>query len=763
MAFVSWISFLVAFVISAGHLADGWNLPNTHFQQGGGFDSATGGFRGEDQQQRQVLAYPWHGGSSPGGSQSAGGVAGSSGFAEGRSVGSGGVGSLPSSLAASHNGFQHQSGFNGGAGLNHAYDGGGVNQGANSQGFGAGNVQSNTQPGNGAPSAGHGAWGGYHNHNGAWGGYGGAVRPGYFGSPFVAAPHHWKYGHTSGLGGHGGHGYPWSGPGYVYRVPVAHVNPDGSYSFPYNTPHASRDETGGNSGAVAGTHSLPSGGVKHNGPDVDLRTNVGQSEGSGVAGNLNPADYGPQSIYSRGRLPFVPNASFGAGESQGPSDGAGTASGSPDRGLSWANRNGADGAAMSSLADSDQSALSVVGLPTTLPTDTTDSLEGSRDQLVSRSTEPSNDVNQPVNRVNDGTVGFAGSALQVNSLNRPGWDSYNNVAGSDGAFGANGGLSTNQASAPSFTTPRSSEASLDPVVTRPVSDPSYNFGPQDPRGSGSPSFNDGAGWGGVQSGGGIGPLQQGAVNAADGLQGRNNEGNTQRNGGDNAYFQPSFGAGNFRPAGGSALNPGGGTFGLGANNLGPAGNDRAYRFGYRTPDSVREESADAGGNVRGSYAYNNAAGRHDLQYVAGSGTGFRATGGSLSVPNGLSGTGGNQQFASGEGRKFGFNGQGGFTANRQPSAFAGQAGGQGGNFGATHQTVTRSPQTVPSSVYPQSGSDQRVAANSDDNSFSGSGDGQSIEGSGLDTTVGSGDYVGQSTGRAFPAEANGSRTGERYF
>ncbi|XP_038120903.1 glycine-rich cell wall structural protein 1.8 [Culex quinquefasciatus] len=68
---------------------------------------------------------------------------------------------------------------------------------------------------------------------------------------------------------------------------------------------------------------------------------------------------------------------------------------------------------------------------------------------------------------------------------------------------------------------------------------------------------------------------------------------------------------------------------------GPATGDRSYNFGYRTPDSVRQEGSDGRGNVHGSYAFRNGGGNHDLAYVAGPGIGFQPTGGTLARPNGL--------------------------------------------------------------------------------------------------------------------------------
>lgn len=68
--------------------------------------------------------------------------------------------------------------------------------------------------------------------------------------------------------------------------------------------------------------------------------------------------------------------------------------------------------------------------------------------------------------------------------------------------------------------------------------------------------------------------------------------------------------------------------------------DGSYSFTIDTNEYKRKESSDTTGNVQGSYSYSNKAGTHDLSYKAGSDTGFVATGGSLSVPNGLAGGGG---------------------------------------------------------------------------------------------------------------------------
>lgn len=63
--------------------------------------------------------------------------------------------------------------------------------------------------------------------------------------------------------------------------------------------------------------------------------------------------------------------------------------------------------------------------------------------------------------------------------------------------------------------------------------------------------------------------------------------------------------------------------------------DGSYNFGYRTPDSARQEGGDGRGNVHGSYSFRNGGGNHDLAFVAGPGIGFQPTGGTLARPNGL--------------------------------------------------------------------------------------------------------------------------------
>lgn len=67
----------------------------------------------------------------------------------------------------------------------------------------------------------------------------------------------------------------------------------------------------------------------------------------------------------------------------------------------------------------------------------------------------------------------------------------------------------------------------------------------------------------------------------------------------------------------------------------PATGDGSYNFGYRTPDSARQEGSDGRGNVHGSYSFRNGGGNHDLAFVAGPGIGFQPTGGTLARPNGI--------------------------------------------------------------------------------------------------------------------------------
>lgn len=63
--------------------------------------------------------------------------------------------------------------------------------------------------------------------------------------------------------------------------------------------------------------------------------------------------------------------------------------------------------------------------------------------------------------------------------------------------------------------------------------------------------------------------------------------------------------------------------------------DNSYSFSFDTDNYQRKESSDSAGNVEGKYSYQNEAGSHDLNYIAGADVGFVATGGSLSKPNGL--------------------------------------------------------------------------------------------------------------------------------
>lgn len=65
------------------------------------------------------------------------------------------------------------------------------------------------------------------------------------------------------------------------------------------------------------------------------------------------------------------------------------------------------------------------------------------------------------------------------------------------------------------------------------------------------------------------------------------------------------------------------------------GSQPLYSWSFNTKDYKRQESGDAKGDVKGAFWYKNAAGNNDLSFVAGSETGFRPTGGSLSVPPGL--------------------------------------------------------------------------------------------------------------------------------
>uniref|UniRef100_A0A182PER4 Uncharacterized protein n=1 Tax=Anopheles epiroticus TaxID=199890 RepID=A0A182PER4_9DIPT len=368
---------------------------------------------------------------------------------------------------------------------------------------------------------------------------------------------------SAGSAVYGAPKWPWHGVGYVYRVPVAHINPDGSYGFAYYTPYSSREETGHSNGNVEGTYGFHNDGAKHNfsfnaGPDVDLRSGIGNSR----ADELSPTEYGPQSVHSRARLPLVPGTSF-----QGAVDElTRTPDGLPvsvDRSLGpnrWSSGSGTDGTGTDAVGNSQgtsvDNSLAVVGLPKT-------TTEGG-------STEPSG-----ADELDGRLAGFDGTA----------------------------------------TTARPLGGSVEDVVTRPVSD--------------LPSNANEINRNGMQYNGGTVPV------------------------------------------------------------------DRSYQFGYQTPDSTREESADQAGNVRGSFSYNNEAGRNDLQYTAGAGMGFRPTGGSLAVPNGLSGAGTTVGGATGaEGDQAGSNGQrfgagGAFgsdgsslgTVNQGAQGGTGNFAGSGAGFG----------------------------------------------------------------------------------
>ncbi|XP_053674384.1 uncharacterized PE-PGRS family protein PE_PGRS54 [Anopheles nili] len=324
------------------------------------------------------------------------------------------------------------------------------------------------------------------------------------GGPHSSVP--WRYGSPVVLNGYGGTQWPWHGhSGYVYRVPVAHTNPDGSYSFSYHTPTLAREETGDGKGNVAGTYGFQNDGAKHNfsfsagpAPEVDLRTNVGADGTNAPPGSLRPEDYGPQSVHSRARLPLVPNASPDGGRNVGLSAMGGNAQ-TPSGVNTWGNnRNDVNGAGSQGVWNPqgavNEASLAVVGLPPKGPAERADSSRPTaRNQVVRGSTEPSLASN-----VGDGQSSTASGNALVDPL----------------------------------VTPRPLERPVEQVVKRPDNDPSYNFA-------------------------------------------------------------------------------------------------------YQTPDASRQEAADREGTVRGAFAYNNEAGRNDLQYVAGAGTGFRPIGGSLSVPNGL--------------------------------------------------------------------------------------------------------------------------------
>ncbi|XP_035906151.1 uncharacterized PE-PGRS family protein PE_PGRS54-like isoform X2 [Anopheles stephensi] len=525
----------------------GWNLPSTYYQgpgngyvggrsnqalagasagswNSGGSAGGAGGFPFQGQLGGDDYVQGISGGlDRPGGfgaNQWAGGD-GRGGAVGGGAVGGGaGVSTVSSSAGADGTGFQQGGGISAGGPLATGTDGGvGYgNQGGlgNFGGSNVGQFNPNQGPGSGPDTggsfggsgAGFGADGHYHGNRPASGTYG---HPSVNSAPSVQP---WRYGAPAS---YGGARWPWHGGGYVYRVPVAHINPDGSYSFSHYTPHSSREETGHSNGNVEGTYGFQNDGAKHNfsfnaTPDVDLRTGFGNTR----AGALNPEEYGPQSVHSRGRLPLPATFRPGADdrtETQLPNG--------------WSSHSGVDGGTVADGENgSDQSTLSVVGLPK-VTTEATDlSQPTGRNQIVRGSTEPpvgANDLDGRLSQPND--AGLTGVPRVT----------------------------------PDGTTVRPVDGTVEQVVTRPENElPSYS----------------------------------------------------------------------------NEIGQNGDTRGVGAVPV-----DRSYRFGYQTPDAAREEAADQAGNVRGSFSYNNEAGRNDLQYVAGAGMGFRPTGGSLAVPNGLAGTG----------------------------------------------------------------------------------------------------------------------------
>ncbi|XP_050097103.1 spidroin-1-like [Anopheles aquasalis] len=822
------ICLLVAFLLSNGPLVACWNQGNDGYL--GRHSAGYGGYQSEEQQRVSV-----HGGNSGGFERGSQLGAPFQGQTAGGAVtdlqrhqwsnGATGSGFATPGIVGGDTQQQQLNGFNGAGDYNRGFGvpaHGGSYQGVNHLGHAASGA---TAPG---ATSGHSAVPGQHttagdshlagSYAGATAGAGSAgfnnratapVYPGgavggYAGRPVTVFPHPWKFGPPSTVGGGFGRpSFPWYGPtGYLYRPPVAHLNPDGSYSFSYNTPHSNRDETGDGSGNVAGTYGFQNDGAKHNfsfnaGPDVDLRTNFVQSGGADGrrTGIDNPINYDPQSVNNRGVLPLAPGGGFVAPASPG--------GGSPLATNGFSDAGAPDG--LGSGDGSDQSSLSVIGLPTPSGSDSSDVTPN---LVQTRATEANlardeTTTNQPAvdtarNTIIDRTAGQQGAVDRTLPNNQPdgsrvpgtaqyGANANRNGPASDFAtnFGAgNGGFEppNNPAGVSSFTTPTPVSAlGGEQAVGRPENDPSYNFNLQGAQGQGVPFGNDGAGWNGLPNGAGAGL----GLRRPDGSFGAGGEGgaypgftpNSASGFGTGSYGQPQAGA--FSPTGDlnsnnfqynpSAIGQGfpvataggvpasGGFEGFNSNGGGAnsfvgevtnraggaaaGAGGRMYQFGYSTPDSVRQESADARGNVRGSFAYNNAAGRHDLQYVAGSGTGFRPTGGSLSIPNGLSGgANAGTQFRDGstfgntatqpgltanDGRQFGFDGR--LSPTNQ---------GQSSNFGATrHAAVTRSPQTdrVPDAPYPVP----------DANAFNGSGDGASYEeGSGQ---FGSGDHIEQAT------------------
>ncbi|XP_052898103.1 PE-PGRS family protein PE_PGRS5-like [Anopheles moucheti] len=573
------LSLMLGVITEQGY---GWNLqPNTYYQ-GAGSGGYFGG-RGPGSLSNQAGAGASGGSWSAGGGgfqgQTGGGASGGVDRAVGnganqwtggdssRALGgvAGGVSTASDSFGADGTGFQQS----GGAPLATGSEGGAsYNNQGNSGNFGPANGQFAPHHANG-PVTGANALAGSFASSGSGFGAGGhyhGSRP--TTSTYGAQP--WRYG-APHYGAYGAARWPWHGNGYVYRVPVAHINPDGSYSFSYYTPHFSREETGHSNGNVEGSYGFQTDGAKHNfsfdaAPDVDLRTSIGDSR----VGVANPAEYGPQSVHSRARLPLVPQTTFqpGVDEETRTSDGA------PN---SWASRSGVDAGA------NDQSSLAVVGLPraSTEATDTAQPTATDRNQIVRGSTE---------------SVGVSDLEARLSQA--------------DGTVTAVPPLG----------------GSVEQVVTRPENEvPSYG----NEIGQNDLLYN------GVANGG----------------------------------YQP-FGAGTSNVARDGTVSP-----------------DRSYRFGYQTPDAAREETADQAGNVRGSFSYNNEAGRNDMQYVAGAGMGFRPTGGSLSVPNGLAGGGGATGTGLFGGSGSGFGDSGGVGNQGVGGAFGGSGVGFGDNGVVGNQGV----------------------------------------------------------------------------
>uniref|UniRef100_A0A182Q0G5 Uncharacterized protein n=1 Tax=Anopheles farauti TaxID=69004 RepID=A0A182Q0G5_9DIPT len=525
----AWMVVVVLFLIGSFTTGHGWNLPNSYYQgagTGGYFGGSSGSVLGK--QASGASAGSWNTG---------GGVAG--GFDRTGNFGANQWGGAPAGGAIGGERGVDGAGFQPGVGV------------ASDAGAGGGDAQNtldNAGRGLGGSTGGAGQFGPHHTNGGFGGSFGGHLR-GFggtgrhdalsktnyrpsFGYNFPST-HPWRYGSPSN---YGGGRWPWYGGGYVYRVPVAHVNPDGSYSFSYYTPYLAREESGDGNGNVAGTYGFQNDGAKHNfsfsaGPDVDLRSGIGGE----APGALNPNEYGPQSIHSRARLPLVPQTS-----AQADADGA-TLPGTEGRPNSWPTRVGADGVGNPIQTAADESTLAVVGLPKAGEEATEPSRTTSRNQVVRGSTEPSvsSNVNNQLPTTTSG--GPFDARARLNELDgRP-----------FGANGVNPSGFQNDGADGTATTARPFGSPVEQVVPRPV-----NGGPNE----------------------GFGPVAEGT-----------------------------------------------------------GSRDRSYQFGYQSPDATREESADAAGNVRGSFSYNNEAGRNDLQYIAGAGMGFRPTGGSLAVPNGLPG------------------------------------------------------------------------------------------------------------------------------